>query len=206
MREPANLPLTSIENDLESILPQLDSQVWSVEKLFHALKGKGYPFLVVLLSLPFCQPIQIPGFSTPFGIALIFVGLRMVFGKGAWWPQWILRKEISSKFLKTVVQSSLKFFKFLRPLLQPRLTWVCKNGFYYVHGVFIVILGGFLALPLPIPFSNLFAAWALFCLGLGIIEQDGIFVCLGYLLGLTGLFLLGFIIDLTHALIKYWFQ
>lgn len=192
-----------IEEDLQVILAKIDSQVWTINELFEVLRGKGYPFLILLVALPFCQPIQVPGFSTPFGIILIFIGLRMVFGRRIWWPQSILKKEISSQVLKAIIGKSLCFFKFLRPLLHPRMSWLCENGFYFVHGVFVSIMGVYLALPLPIPFTNLLAAWALFFLALGIIEEDGLFVCIGYALGLIALFLLVFVIDWFRSLLTF---
>lgn len=194
---------SSIEEDLQVILGKIDSQVWTINELFKVLRGKGYPFLILLVALPFCQPIQVPGFSTPFGIILIFIGLRMVFGRHIWWPQSILKKEISSQVLKAIIGKSLRFFKFLRPLLHPRMSWLCENGFYFVHGVFVSIMGVYLALPLPIPFTNLLAAWALFFLALGIIEEDGLFVCIGYTLGLIALFLLVFVIDWFRSLFTF---
>jgi hypothetical protein len=179
---------------LQTILDQLNSHPWTIQKLFEALRGKGYPLLIILLSLPFCQPIQIPGFSTPFGIVLIFIGLRMAFGRHIWWPQWVLKQQISTKVLRIVIQKSMRFFKFLRPFLHARWSWLCVDPFYRLHGGFVVLIGGYLALPLPIPFSNIVAAWALLLLGLGLVEEDGLFICLSYVLGYTALLLLGFLI------------
>lgn len=190
---------SSTEKNLEFILEKLDSRIWTIQELFYVLKGKGYPFLIILLSLPFCQPIQIPGFSTPFGIILVFIGLRIIFGRRIWWPQWILKKEISTKVLKTIVQNSLRFFLFLRPLLHARWSWLCESRLYLLHGSFVILMGAYLALPLPIPFSNILAAWALFLFGLGMIEEDGLFVCVGYFLGFVAVFLLVFLIDWLHT-------
>lgn len=187
-----------IEEDLLLIQGKLSNQIWTIQELFNALRGKGYPFLIILFSLPFCQPIQIPGFSTPFGIILVFIGLRMIFGRRVWWPKWILKKEISPTLLKAIVQKSLSFFQFIRPLIHTRLRWLCEGGFYYLHGGFVVLMGGFLALPLPIPLSNLIAAWALLLMGLGLIEEDGVIVCLSYFIGLIGVFVLIFLIDWLH--------
>lgn len=189
-----------IENNLKSILDQLDSHIWTIEELFIALKGKGYPSLVILFSLPFCQPIQIPGFSTPFGVILIFIGLRMIFGRHMWWPKWILKQKISTKLLKIVAEKSLHFFQFLRPFIYPRWCWLCNEKFYYLHGGFVVTMGIYLALPLPIPLSNLLAAWALVLVGLGLVEEDGLFICFGYILGCMAILALGFIVVWLH----YW--
>lgn len=193
---------SSIEESLQLISDQLDSQTWTIQELFQILKGKGSPFLIILLSLPFCQPIQIPGFSIPFGILIFFIGLRMAFGNRILWPQWILKKQISTKILKVVIQKSLSFFKFLRPLIHPRWSWLCTDIGYRLHGCFVIIMAIYLALPLPIPLTNILSAWALFLLGLGLIEEDGLMICLGYLLGLVAIAMLTFLIDWAHAIIS----
>lgn len=186
------IPPPSLETILQDILKQLDTQQWTIEALFQALKGRGYPFLLVLFALPFCQPIQIPGFSTPFGIVIIFIGLRMIFGRRVWWPKWILKQKISTKFLRQVLKKSLWLIQKLKRFVYPRWTWICNDPFlHYIHGFFVILMGFYLALPLPIPFSNILAAWALFLMGLGLIEDDGIFICIGYIVGLSGLVMLG---------------
>jgi hypothetical protein len=53
-----------------------------------------------------------------------------------------------------------------------------------MHGLMICILGLLLALPLPIPLSNLTAAWSTFLIALGILEDDGASVLAGYLISL----------------------
>lgn len=110
---------SSIEIDLQIISEQLDSRVWTIQKLFSIFKGKEYSFLNILISIPFCQPIQIPGFSIPFDVIIFFVRMRMAFRKRILWPKWI-QKKISTKVLKVVINKSLSFFQFLRPLLHPR--------------------------------------------------------------------------------------
>ena len=176
-----------------------DSQTWTVQALFQALKGKGSPLLILFLSLPFCQPIQIPGFSMPFGIALIFIGLRMAIGRQIWWPQWVLQQKISTKLLKSVIQKSIIFFRFLSPLVHTRWSWFCTDSILYrIHGGFVMLMGLYLAIPFPIPLSNLLAAWALFFIGLGLLEEDGLFVSIGYMIGFAGLILLVFLIGWLH--------
>lgn len=192
---------SSIESHLQEISDQLDSHPWTIQELFQTLKGRGSPFFIIFLSLPFCQPFQIPGFAIPFGIVIMFVGLRMIFGHRVWWPQWVLKKEISAKLLKVVIQKSLRFFQFLKFLIHPRWSWLSTDFMYRVHGGFVVIMAIYLALPLPIPFTNILSAWALLLLGLGLIEEDGLFICLGYILGLITMTVLGFLIKWLHTLI-----
>jgi hypothetical protein len=66
---------------------------------------------MLLFSLPFCQPIQIPGFSTPFGILLAFIGLRIAFGHRVWFPKKLLEKKISYRVLKKFLLLPLELQK-----------------------------------------------------------------------------------------------
>lgn len=191
---PHSFTTSLLEEHLQAILNQVDSKNWTIQSLFYELKGRGYAFLIILLSLPFCQPLQLPGFSTPFGLIVIFIGLRMLFGKHLWWPQWILKRQISSRTLRTIVQKSLWFIRLLKPFLHVRWRRLCVDPILYrFHGGFIALMGLYLALPLPIPFSNIVVAWALLLLGLGLMEDDGLFICLGYGMGCLGFVALAFL-------------
>ncbi|MBA3957133.1 MAG: exopolysaccharide biosynthesis protein [Parachlamydiaceae bacterium] len=167
----------------------------SIGDILELLSGKGRSLILMLLSLPFCQPIQIPGFSTPFGLVIAFLGLRMAFGKHIWLPKSLLAKEISAKFLLKITDSTLKLVKKARRWIYPRLVWVCRHPIMEIlNGLMIVLLGIFLALPLPIPFSNLIAAWSIFLIGFGILEDDGLLVIIGYVMSLLSLIVLVFLL------------
>ena len=51
----------------------------ALEKIFKLLANKGYATLLIIFSIPFCFPMQIPGSSTPFGLIMALVGIRMAF-------------------------------------------------------------------------------------------------------------------------------
>jgi hypothetical protein len=157
----------------------------SVAEIMHILSGKGRSLVLILLSLPFCQPIQIPGFSTPFGLCIAFLGLRMAFGKHAWLPQWLLKKNVPETTLETIIEKTLSVVKKVKPWIHPRFAWICHSPIMEVlNGIMIFALGIFLALPLPIPLSNLAAAWAIFLISLGTLEDDGLLVLIGYLIAI----------------------
>ncbi len=157
----------------------------SIAEILRILSGKGRSLILILLSIPFCQPIQIPGLSIPFGLAIAFIGLRIVFGKRIWLPKKLLAKKISSPIFKKITDKTLALVRKIKPWVHPRLIGVCHSPFMEKgNGLIIFILGVFLALPLPIPLSNLTAAWSIFLVALGVLEDDGIFVLIGYLLSL----------------------
>ena len=152
----------------------------SLKQIFKILSGKGRSLILIFLSLPFCQPIQIPGVSALFGIIIAFIGLRMAFGKRLWIPKRILVKKIPSITVRKITRKSLHFITKMSPYIHSRMTWLCETGINrIVNGFLIFFLGIFLSSP--IPFTNLPVGWSLLLLNLGLLEKDGFFVCLGYI-------------------------
>lgn len=182
-----NSPMVVRPTFLESLQQLLklaeETQVISVKTIFDILADKGYAALFMILSLPFCFPIQIPGFSTPFGAILAFLALRYTFAKSLWWPEWILDKEIASPKVSLVVQKTIQAVEYLKKISRPRLTVLTQNTLLHrVHGITIFILSLLLLLPFPIPFTNMLTALPIFCLGVGLLEDDGVFMIVGYIL------------------------
>lgn len=154
----------------------------SIAEILRILSGKGRSLILILLSLLFCQPIQIPGLSTPFGIVIAFIGLRIVFGKRIWLPKKLLEKKVASSIFDKITNKTLTLVRNSRSWIHPRLIWMCHSSYMEkINGLIICILGIFLALPLPIPFSNLTAAWSIFLVAWGMLEDDGVLVLIGYL-------------------------
>lgn len=173
------------------------SQV-KIEQIFIILEKKELPALVVLFSLPFTFPLQIPGFSTPFGLLLALLGWRIAFSKPLWCPLFIRKKSFSSQNVAKLIKQTIKVVTYLQRFLKPRLCFMVDNPvFRSVNGFLIVILALILSLPLPIPLSNMLTAFPLVSLGLGLLKEDGIFVLIGYFLslvcfaGFAALFLFG---------------
>jgi hypothetical protein len=187
----------TLEEGLLLLRQEAKGKRLSVAEILRILSGKGRPLILILLSIPFCQPIQIPGLSTPFGIAIAFIGLRILFGKHIWLPKKLLAKKIPSATFDKITDKTLVLVRKIKPWIHPRLIWMCHSPFMEKgNGLMTIILGIFLALPLPIPLSNLTAAWSICLVALGVLEDDGVVVLSGYLLSLiTVLFFL--VIGLT---------
>lgn len=178
----------TLENSLNTLIETIGNKPVTIETILKILSGKGRSLILIFLSLPFCQPIQIPGLSTPFGLLIAFLGLRIAFGKNVWLPKFLLSKEISSTTIHKIAKGALKLIKKVRHLIHPRLDWVCNSPIMLIiNGLTIFLLGIFLALPLPIPLTNLVSAWGIFLIALGLLEDDGLLVSLGYLTALVTL-------------------
>ena len=192
----------SLEDSLAFFAEKTKKGSIDMERILKIFSGKGRDFIILLMSLPFCLPIQIPGLSVPFGLVIAFIGFRMIFGKHIWLPQKILKKEISSNALKKIAKIGVWFVKKMKKFVRPRMEQFCYGSVSkIVNGVLVVILGLLLAMPLPVPFTNLAAAWSLLFLSFGLLEDDGLFVVLGYgMTILTFVFLFILIVFFAHML------
>ncbi len=178
--------------DLESVLAiaQRSPQV-SVAEVIEIFSGKGIFVIFMLLSLPFCFPIQIPGLSTPFGLAIGFLSLRLIFKKQTHMPKWLLAKQIKAGTLIKIVSHVKKFFLFCKKFTHSRIEFLVRAAWIHkLHGVFLFLCALILALPLPIPFTNFFVATPILCISLGYLEEDGFFVMLGYAIVTLGILVL----------------
>ena len=94
--------MASLEQALLELKSQINGKV-KFGEIVRLLKWRGFPLFLILFSLPFCLPIQIPGTSTPFGIALAFMGLRVAFGKKLWWPKSWLERDVPHETLNKII-------------------------------------------------------------------------------------------------------
>ncbi len=172
----------NLKEALISLKPYEAKPFITIEQLIQALSGKGRSLIAAFLSIPFCQPLQIPGLSTPFGVVITFFGLRMMFGKEIWLPKKILNRTINTQTLKKITDRVIAILDKTKRFIHPRLHFMYQTkAMEKVNGALICILGILLALPLPVPLTNLTSAWSIFLISLGMIENDGLLILLGFI-------------------------
>lgn len=166
-----------------------------LRELIAVLRGRAYLLLVFLLALPFITPIPLPGLSTPFGAAIALIALRMVLGQKPWLPEKILAKEIPSGFFGKLLGFTRRAIGLVETFIRPRWSlFFTTPGVIRLHSLLIFVAALALLLPLPIPFTNSFPAWSILLMACALLERDGLFVVLSYLvfaLGVLYFFLLG---------------
>lgn len=193
----------SLAERLDKLLTLAETKAITGEVIIKALAGKGQAVLLIIFSLPFCLPIQIPGFSTPFGILIAFIGLRIAFGHRVWFPNSLLQYKIPYKTLKKIASITIKITDKIGYFVSTRLTWLVQNSTLHIlHGLTITILALVLALPLPIPFTNLFVAFPILAFGLAFLEDDGYMIILAYFLTLLCFLYFGALVFFGKEAIK----
>jgi hypothetical protein len=135
----------------------------------------GFGFLVAVLSL-----IAIPfvGLSTPFGLAIALVGVQLAVGRPRpWLPKRARKRDLSMAMLDRILA-----------LLARRTRWLARSARRRwplfvtpkLVGVAIVLLSLLLALPLPIPGSNLIFIVPLMIYAVGLLEGDGMWIVVAH--------------------------
>lgn len=173
----------------------------TVKEIVIPLSKRGFPLVVIFLSLLFCQPFQIPGLSTPFGLIIAILGLQIMLGKPIWLPQKLMSKSISSKTVQKLATKTQQLMKKMGRWLHPRLPILVLVGSKPIfYGSLSFVLGLALALPLPIPLSNLAVGWSLLLTSIGLLYDDGLWVLIGYVFSLITIL---FFIALVLSALKY---
>lgn len=152
-----------------------------MNNLLRAVRGRGFPALLAILALPFILPIPVPGLSTPLGLAIGLFGLRLALLQRPLIPRWLLRRRIPLRVMRALVSHGVPIIRRTERWLHPRLLFVPRWPFFRsITGLAIASCGLVLALPLPIPFSNTVPAVGTLLLAAGVMEDDGLFILLGY--------------------------
>lgn len=199
-----------LSEELAGLHARAGERAVTLREVIYVLRNRAYLLLVILLSLPFIQPVPLPGLSTPLGLAIVLIALRLSLGQKPWLPMRIQRAELPAGFFGKLMTLTERLVRFLESVLRPR--WAAVTGtplLNQLHAIVILISALILLLPLPIPFSNLLPAWAIFLLACGLLERDGLFITLGYvafLFGAAYFILLGGIAQELVEIGLKWFQ
>ena len=177
----------SFTADLDAIETLVKTHRVKVEEIERVLDGRGFASLALILSLPFVQPIPLPGLSMVFGVAFMALGLRIVLGRAGGLPHWIRRREIDGITLQKMVHGARKIFAYVERFFKPRLALALRPPLESLVGLGIMLSGFAMILPLPpvVLFSNSLPAWAIICLCLGYLERVGLVVVIGHVVALA---------------------
>ena len=147
----------------------------TVGQLVDKAADSGFGFLVGVLAL-----IAIPffGMSTPFGLAIALIGAQMMIGRDTpWLPRRARKRALRMTMLDRVLGMLTRRSRWLARSTRPRWDSLVSTrlvGF----GIFLLALG--LALPLPIPGSNLIFLVPIFIYAIGILERDGAWIAIAH--------------------------
>ena len=160
-----------------------DSRV-NLADVREALDDRAFGFLIMVLTLPNCVPVPgPPGLSAVLGIPVCLMALQMMAGqRRPWLPDWLLKRSVARGDCVKIIAKSLPLLRRLERLFRPRLPALNTPTADRVSGFLLLVFA--FVLSLPIPLGNLPPAYAVLFMALGIIEQDGVALLAGIVIGI----------------------
>lgn len=167
-------PTAYDSSSLDDIFNRLEEEArsrgtLSIFEILNILESRGTAVAAALLSAPFLQPVPLIGLSTPLGIAIGLAAIATYFNRPIWVPRAIGERQVPDSFilvntgfikllsgkLKRLIHAPLDAQKPME--FKPISRWQLHQRWLSVVLLLHAVL---LSLPLPIPFSNTFPAWA----------------------------------------------
>jgi hypothetical protein len=165
------------------------NQPLPIEKLLEHAKEQGFGVIIGLLTLPMLipLPVPIPGFSTILGLGVGLLGMQLMLSfQYPTLPKRLAQFELPPALSQGLLKNINRLLRPLEKLSRPRLFRISNSLFFRrLLGLCLMWNALLMGLPLPIPFTNVIPAYAILALTIGILEDDGLFILLGY--GMTGL-------------------
>jgi len=182
LAEPANPARPRrLSEELGLILREFSVETVTLREVIALLHGRGFVLLIMLLALPFCTPISLPGLSTPLGLVIALIGGRLALGAKPWLPARLLDTQLPPALFAKVFALTRTLVLGFERLLRPRMLWLTSTPRRtQLHAVPIVICALALLLPVPVPLSNIIPAWGILLVAGGLLERDGAFIIAGH--------------------------
>lgn len=173
-------PPPRLSTEIQGLLETLGERPVTLREFISVTRSRAYTLLLILLSLPFCLPIPLPGLSTALGAIIALIGLRLSMRLEPKLPAKVLDAQVPAAKVALILNGALKIIRLLETVLRPRLCFLVDFAvLHHFYGAFLCISGVLLMLPLPIPFSNLLPALAIIFFAAALIERDGYFIIAG---------------------------
>lgn len=145
----------------------------------------GLLFFLALLSL-------IPGISILTGLLIIVLGLQLMIGfRSPRLPKIWNDYRINAGTLTQITNSVIPRIQLLEKFVKPRLAVFTELPFTLLLGFIIASLA--VVIMIPLPFTGLLPVLALLLIALGLLERDGVIICIATVVAFISL-LLGFAI------------
>lgn len=182
--------LAALKSAISSLGNESTEAGLTVGEIAARLGNNGRWLFIFLISIPFVQPIPIPGVSVAFGIVILLTSYPFLFGNipSTLLPAFLGRRMLSKKIILRATKGAIVLLERLERLSRPgRLPTLSSVKYQFVSQFFIGLGGIALALPIPpvIPFSNSIPAWSILLSCAGIMICDGVWIICGWVLGIA---------------------
>ncbi len=168
---------------------ECENKPMNLKELITFAGMRSEALITAVCSFPFLFFLPLPGLSTLFGLIIFSAGISIALKRSLWLPRFMLHKKISGKILSKIFLKAATILTKIEKVARPRGAYFHRHPvFQRVNGILVALCGLILMLPLP-PGTNFPPGLASLLISLGILEEDGVFIVLGYIALLGTLFL-----------------
>jgi hypothetical protein len=174
----------TLSETLKQTASSLTGEKVTVRQLMELVGEQGLLFFCMVLTIPFLVPVSIPGVSTVFGAVIILISIGITMNRLPWLPNRIMQREFATESLAPTLHRGAEMFKRMDQWVRPRLGFLTEGAaINRINGLALLFGGILLIFPFGfIPFSNTFPGWAILFLAVGMLQRDGLFILIGYIL------------------------
>ena len=140
---------------------------------------RTFGFLLVIIALPSALPIPAPGYSTPFGLVLLFLAVQLILGRQIpWLPARMLKGSMQLEMAQGFVKKGIPWLQRIEAITKPRFSHICTSlAGRIILGSAIALMA--ISMMIPVPLTNTIPAMGIFITAFGLIEDDGLICLLG---------------------------
>jgi hypothetical protein len=161
-----------------------------LKQIFFSDENNSYFILTITVILSFIPtPFVIPLISNFFGILIIIISFQIMLGKKVKIPQKISNIKIERQTIIIIIEKSNFFFKKIEFLTKHRLLFVFNSETKVRFINFVNFLLSFLII-IPLPVITNIPAFSIMLSVLGLVNKDGLFIFLGFILAILSFVLL----------------
>jgi len=166
---------------LSSILAQFDDhpdEQLPLGTVLDATRHAGFGFLIGFIAI---LAVPVPGLGGPFGLAVACLGVQLAAGREhPWLPGILRRRSVSLRMRRWLAAKVARATTWMEKVIRERWPFFTGPRAWPLVGIGLVVQGVGLALPLPIPGSNLLFIVPIVIYAIGLLEDDGLLLALGH--------------------------
>lgn len=176
-----------LSTGIQDIFATQDSGDITVGDILDRITHQSFGIFLIVLALPSALPLPAPGYSIPFGLVLVLVGLQMIAKRETpWFPERLRKRKMKSGPNSRLVRGMVKALALMEKVVRPRLRFIYQTPLAYrLMGGIVTSCG--ISMCIPIPLTNTMPALGIFLLGIGLLEEDGIVTLLGMITAFVGI-------------------
>lgn len=160
-----------LSEELTALRESISEHGVTLGEMMDRLQGRAFMLFLILLSVPFCQPIPLPGLSVIFGLVVAFIGLRIALRMPPWLPERLRKIVVTGKIMDRLIGAATWLLKWIEKWSRPRSVEHLESS--WTHSIYgVIIFSAGLLLILPPPFANFFPGITVLICAVAVMEND----------------------------------